>query len=339
MSLNKIHLSNFRSFDNFTSALKSKNLIVGKNGAGKSSFLEAVFFTLTKKSFRTSTLNSLINFDSNSFVVNASLNDSKIALSKEKRKSVKSLKDNLEASKLPLTLILNNFSLNLLEAPKENRRSFVDYILFHVEHDYKSLHSNLKKSLAQRNRALKKGLNSELKSWTKVFVEVSYKITEVKLKLVSTFVENFPLFLESLHLPEKLKDKFKFLSLSYDKGWKNNLLEELRSSYAEDRKRGFTSLGPQTSDLSIKINDQDSGNVLSRGEQKLLILLIYIFFIDMQSKISSNNSIFLIDDLPSELDSVNLEIALNLLENVTCQIFITSLENIEKYKFDMVIDL
>ena len=194
MSLKKIHLSNFRSFNNFTSELKSKNLIIGRNGAGKSSFLEAIFFALTKKSFRTSSINSLINFDSDNFVVSANWNDSKIALSKEKSKSVKIHKDNLEEPKLPLSLVLNNFSLNLLEAPKENRRLFVDYILFHVEQDYKSLHLNLKKSLAQRNRALKKGSNSELKSWTKVFVEVSTKITDIKVNFISSFVENFPLF-------------------------------------------------------------------------------------------------------------------------------------------------
>ena len=204
-----------------------------------------------------------------------SWNDSKIALSKKNSKSVKIHTDNFEESKPSLSLVLNNFSLNLLEAPKENRRLFVDYILFHVEQDYKSLHLNLKKSLAQRNRALKKGSNSELKSWTKVFVEVSTKITDIKLNLISSFVENFPLFLKSLSLPENLKDKFKFLSISFDKGWKKNLIEELRACYAVDRKRGFTSIGPQTSDLSIKINEQESGNVLSRGEQKLLILLTF----------------------------------------------------------------
>ena len=339
MSLKKIHLNNFRSFNNFNSELKSKNLIIGKNGAGKSSFLEAIFFVLTKKSFRTSSLNSLINFDSDNFAVSANWNDSKIALSKKNNQSVKIHTDNLEELKPSLSLVLNNFSLNLLEAPKENRRLFVDYILFHVEQDYKSLHLNFKKSLAQRNRALKKGSNSELKSWTKVFVEVSTKITDIKLNLISSFVENFPLFLKSLSLPENLKDKFKFLSISFDKGWKKNLIEELRACYVVDRKRGFTSIGPQTSDLSIKINEQESGNVLSRGEQKLLILLIYLFFIDMQSNISSNTPIFLIDDLPSELDSRNLDIALNLIQDARCQIFITSLENLEKYEFDMVIDL
>ena len=98
-------------------------------------------------------------------------------------------------------------------------------------------------------------------------------------------------------------------------------------------------MGPQTSDLSVKIKEQDSGNILSRGEQKLLILLIYLFFIKAYNDLKPSKTIFLLDDLPSELDEKNLDLALNLLQDADCQLFITSLENIEKYEFDFVIDL
>ena len=105
-------------------------------------------------------------------------------------------------------------------------------------------------------------------------------IEELMKSFEDSFLKSFPSFVESLSIPENLKDKFKEISITYDKGWKDNLLEELRESFVKDQSRGFTSLGPQTSDLSVKINKQDSGNILSRGEQKLLILLIYLFFIE-----------------------------------------------------------
>ena len=89
----------------------------------------------------------------------------------------------------------------------------------------------------------------------------------------------------------------------------------------------------------MKIKEQESGNILSRGEQKLLILLIYLFFIKAYNDLRPNKTIFLLDDLPSELDDKNLDLALNLLQDVDCQLFITSLENLEKYEFDFVIDL
>ncbi len=337
MSFSKIHLNNFRSFKSSSFNLGKNNLILGKNGAGKSSLLEAIFFIISKKSFRTSSLNAMVNFESSFFKVDAILNEEKFSFTKDLSSSIKSIEGNSQNNFLPL--ILNNFSLNLLEAPKENRRSFIDYLMFHVEHDYKTNHLKFKKALAQRNRALKKSSSSELKSWTKVFIDLSQKLTKMKLEFIDSFLKSFPTFVETLSIPKGLKDKFKSISITYDKGWKDNLLAELRESFVKDQARGFTSLGPQTSDLSVKINKQDSGNILSRGEQKLLILLIYLFFIKAYNDLRPNKTIFLLDDLPSELDEKNLDLALNLLQSADCQLFITSLENLEKYEFDFVIDL
>ena len=337
MSLSKIHLNNFRSFKSSSFNLGKNNLILGKNGAGKSSLLEAIFFILSKKSFRTSSLNAMVNLESRFFKVDAILNEEKYSFTKNLSSSIKSIEGNSQNNFLPL--ILNNFSLNLLEAPKENRRSFIDYLMFHVEHDYKTNHLKFKKALAQRNRALKKSSSSELKSWTKVFIDLSHKLTKIKLEFIDSFLKSFPKFVDTSSIPKALKDKFKSISITYDKGWKDNLLEELRESFVKDQAKGFTSLGPQTSDLSVKINKQDSGNILSRGEQKLLILLIYLFFIKSYNDLRPNKTIFLLDDLPSELDEKNLDLALNLLQSADCQLFITSLENLEKYEFDFVIDL
>ena len=337
MSFSKIHLNNFRSFKSSSFNLGKNNLILGKNGAGKSSFLEAIFFILSKKSFRTSSLNAMVNFESSFFKVDAILNEEKFSLTKDLSSSIKSIEGNFQNNFLPL--ILNNFSLNLLEAPKENRRSFIDYLMFHVEHGYKTNHLKFKKALAQRNRALKKSSSSELKSWTKIFIDLSQKLTKLKLEFIDSFLKSFPTFVDTLSIPKELKVKFKSISITYDKGWKDNLLADLRESFVKDQARGFTSLGPQTSDLSVKINNQDSGNILSRGEQKLLILLIYLFFIKTYNDLRPNKTIFLLDDLPSELDEKNLDLALNLLQSADCQLFITSLENLEKYEFDFVIDL
>ena len=337
MSFSKIYLNNFRSFNSSSFDLGKKNLIIGKNGAGKSSFLEAIFFILSKKSFRTSSLNAMINFESSFFKLDAILDEEKFSFTKDLSSSIKSKEGNFKNNYLPL--ILNNFSLNLLEAPKENRRSFLDYLMFHVEHDYKINHLKFRKALAQRNRALKKSSSSELRSWTKVFIELTQRLTKMKLDFIDSFLKSFPAFVDSSSLPKTLQEKFKSISITYDKGWKDNLLEELRESFIKDQARGFTSLGPQTSDLSVKINEQVSGNILSRGEQKLLILLIYLFFIKAYNDLRPNKTIFLLDDLPSELDDKNLDLALSLLQDADCQLFITSLENLEKYKFDSVIDL
>ena len=61
MYLNQLHLLNFRSFEDSFFDLKDTNLVYGENGCGKTSFLEAIHFSLKSKSFRTSSVNSMIN--------------------------------------------------------------------------------------------------------------------------------------------------------------------------------------------------------------------------------------------------------------------------------------
>jgi DNA replication and repair protein RecF len=117
------------------------------------------------------------------------------------------------------------------------------------------------------------------------------------------------------------------------------LVEALRESYIEDLEKGYTTIGPQKFDLDIKIFGNNSSNILSRGEQKLLILLVFLSFGNFFSNIQDKEVIYLIDDLPSELDEENLALALQALKKTKQQKIISSVKNIENIKFDSVIDL
>ncbi len=338
MLLEKIYLKNFRSFRSFKKNLGNKNLIFGKNGAGKTSFLESIFFSYKQRSFRTSSINSLINFDSDSFLIETRSLNKKFIYKKEKQKKL--LKEiPRENTKLILPMVLDNSSLNFLETPKENRRSFVDYFLFHVKPEYRAAHAQFKKSLAQRNKALKEGGKTDIKTWTNSYVKKSQNIDDLRTEVIMDFLGNFESFLATQNLPNKLRGKFIDVRIGYSSGWENDLLEELRLCYAKDKERGYTSKGPHVSDLSIKIKQTDSGNILSRGEQKLLILLIYIFFCNLNSSKPNNETILLADDLQAELDGSMMDFALEAILAAKAQIFITSLEKMQKDKFDVLIDL
>ncbi len=338
MLLEKIYLKNFRSFSSLKKNLGNKNLIFGKNGVGKTSFLESIFFSYKQRSFRTSSINSLINFDSDSFFVETRSLNKKFIFKKEKQKKLlkETPKENI---KLILPMVLDNFSLNFLEAPKENRRSFIDYFLFHVKPEYRAAHTQFKKSLAQRNKALKEGGKNDIKTWTNSYVKKCQNIDDLRTEVITDFLGNFESFLATQNLPSKLRGKFTDVRIGYSSGWENDLLEELRLCYAKDKERGYTSKGPHVSDLSIKIKQIDTGNILSRGEQKLLILLIYIFFCNLNSSKTNNETILLADDLHAELDGSMMDFALEAILAAKAQIFITSLEKIQKDKFDVLIDL
>ena len=84
-------------------------------------------------------------------------------------------------------------------------------------------------------------------------------------------------------------------------------------NYEEDLLKGYTKSGAHKFDLEIKVLGEKSGNILSRGEQKLLILLIFLSFGDYFTTSQDKNVIYLIDDLASELDDKNLSLALEFL--------------------------
>ena len=109
MYLNQLHLLNFRSFEDSFFDLKDTILVYGENGCGKTSFLEAIHFSLKSKSFRTSSVNSMINKNYDFFRISTKVNSDKKII--EKRIGKVLIKDNYETFKKydVLPLLLNNF--------------------------------------------------------------------------------------------------------------------------------------------------------------------------------------------------------------------------------------
>jgi Recombinational DNA repair ATPase (RecF pathway) len=109
MCLKKLHLLNFRSFKDFLLPIENSALIYGDNGAGKTSILEGIHFALKAKSFRTTSINSMINKDADFFRISSDIYDCKRALEKRTGKAlIKENYDSFDKYDL-LPLLINNF--------------------------------------------------------------------------------------------------------------------------------------------------------------------------------------------------------------------------------------
>ena len=340
MCLSQLHLLNFRSFKDSLFDLKDSVLVFGENGSGKTSFLEAIHFSLKSKSFRTSSVNSMINKDHDFFRISTKNKSDKKIIEKKLGKVL--IKNNYEDFNKydVLPLLINNFSLRFLEQNKEIRREFIDYFLFHVKHDYLEKLKRFKKILFSRNKALRENNKEQISVWTKFLVESSIEINNLRERIVNEVLED----LEE-NILKKLEDKrwveiLSTLEISFFSGWKgDSLKEQLREEYEEDLIKGFTKSGAHKFDLEIKVLGEKSGNILSRGEQKLLILLVFLSFGEFFAKNKNKNLIYLIDDLASELDPKNLNLALQFLDITKGQKIITSVKKIENKSIKQLIDL
>ena len=117
------------------------------------------------------------------------------------------------------------------------------------------------------------------------------------------------------------------IRLGYQRGWSANKSLDyiLQHNIEKDARIGFTSTGPHTADLQIKFKGKIASEIVSKGQQKLLVACLRMAQISLFNQLSRRSCVFLIDDLPSELDKSNRERFLVGLENLKIQVFFTSI--------------
>lgn len=306
------------------------NVIYGDNGSGKTTLLEAIYLLGLGRSFRSKRLDSLIQWDKEEAVVFASLLDGpSIGLSKSKRLG-HVLKINgekqsgwLEPARLLPLQILNSDAFQLLEGSPRVRREFLNWGVFHVEHDFISNWRRAAKCLAQRNLLLKQGRfdPQELQAWDLELARLGELLHLARERYFNAFLPFFWASLERLIKIDKLE-------ISYHRGWDadKSLAEVLEANLERDRRYGATQSGPHRADIHFRLAKQEASQCLSRGQQKLLVSALKISQGKLLSSHSGVRGIYLLDDLPAELDVANCRLVCALLEEMGCQVFLTCVD-------------
>ena len=175
------------------------NLVVGDNGSGKSSLLEAIFFLGHGKSFRSTKSEALINFDNANFVLSAKdVNNNQLGVSKSKLDSGFLIKVNgekkqrvSELAKALAVQIITPESFKLFFGGAKERRKFLDLGLFHVEHSFQRQWKVFSRILKQRNACLKNRIvGEELDYWTEQFYVESQKLSSLRSEYVALLKKN-----------------------------------------------------------------------------------------------------------------------------------------------------
>ncbi len=315
--------------------LEDVNIFTGMNGAGKTSVLEAIYILGLARSFRGTQLQPVIHYSSNTCTVFGELLSSheshpvalgvkrakkggyKIRVAGNDEKSLVRL-----AELLPLQLI-NAASYLLLEGGPKQRRQFIDWGVFHVEQEFYGAWRRMQRALKQRNSALRSGqsTNTSLVAWDNEFIDAASKVDIARQRYFSNFIG---VFYDLLHylLPDS------GLMASYERGWsaEQNLNDVLLGARQKDVKRGFTHFGPHRADLKLTINGLAAGQVLSRGQQKLVVCALKLAQCQLMTKDANKNCILLIDDLPAEIDSVHQAKLCEVLDGLNLQLFMTCVE-------------
>ena len=306
--IERLQISNLRNLTHVNLHATACNVIIGANGSGKTSLLEAIFLLSRGKSFRHHQPKRYIQHHQNTATVYARLNDSS-ALAIQKQADATTIlrlnqttvyNQSILTEQLP-TLLIDPSTMDMLEQGSASRRQLLDWLVFHMKQGFHPQWLAYQRLLKQRNSLLKKTRHltqvqlAELKSWDKGLSNHAALIHHYRERI---FAEWQPYFAESI--AQLLPAYAEQLSLSYNAGYDTNVALDiqLNERLEQDLQLGYTRIGNHRADVHVHWRSNDSAasnnelsdtmheadtnlkvavikeqaaNVLSRGEKKLLI--------------------------------------------------------------------
>lgn len=314
-------LTNFRAHQNALFNFTGKDLIVGKNGAGKTSLLEAIYYLNYTKSYRSNYDLDLIIWGEDFFRLEGKFKNSDLMAAYSKKNRTKQLsvnKNKLQASKfignIPLVLFAPELIEIIIGSPR-NRRQYVDMVIGGIDPTHIDNLNLYRHLLKQRNSALQNiGDYTEIAPWDMQLISIGKQIAQKReafILFISEFLNDYYSKASQGTDSQKVKAIYRPTIKSTD-DWQSIL----QNSFQKDKILGLTSLGPHRDDILFLISGRRLATTASRGEQRTFLLALKRAEIDfLQTKLKNQRPILLLDDIFSELDVERSNSLFELMDN------------------------
>jgi len=326
MILRSVTTQTFRNLDAADLAFHPlAYIVVGRNGQGKTNLLEAIYFLATTKSFRTSRVASLFRFNAPNLFVSGSVERGgiertmSVGLEAEPKRRVLAI--NAEKVALPaylnaLTVFAYSSSrLDILRGAPEERRRFLDRGIASINPAYLELLTRYGRALKQRNALLHdvasgKAPASALDPWDQELAAAAAPVWSARAAYVQQLAETFREIV-AMHRYHVSNVELVYRPATSDV-----------PRVAEIRAR-MSLTGPQRDVLDFVVDGRAAPEVLSGGEQKMIVLFLKFAKIELFRRRTDESPLFLLDDIDAELD---LDILQELLQKLPpkTQVFATS---------------
>ncbi len=350
MKVSRIKIRQFRNLQSIEVVPdKILNVLVGDNGQGKTSFVEALYYLSTLKSFRTGKTSDLVQKDQNGFLIEADVQTSSnlgMTLNVRVVDKVRTLFLNekpTSSSKFATKLravVFSPESLASIKSGPEARRDLIDQAAYQLSERAAQAQRDFSRALRQRNACLKQVKNGELTpemgedilgSLEYNFLSTGAEVIEERLLLLDKIFPKIDGILEKI---TGVKDSLKFSYQSGQRPWierkKDKILDRLRHELNSverrhaERSSGVTLTGPHRHDVSFLFNENDSRIFCSQGQQRAFILAFKIAEIVYHSEAFGSYPLLLLDDVLSEFDEHKRRFLIEFLRNNEAQTFLTT---------------
>ena len=334
-----IDLINFRNFEDYSvSFSKNCNVFYGKNGSGKTNILEAISLFSKGRGLRKDKFSNIIKNNCEKFIIKSDFKSEEIiynliAQTKNTNNRFKKiLTVNNDKSLDSLELIYDQTPFlyflpeteRLFQSSPSIRRSLIDQFIYTSQNKYNKLVNRYNKFIQERSKVLISNISEEswLNQLEKGISADALKIYSLRESQLNILINNLNIYLKDFDLPFKIDvtliDKFYTSNLSNE-----DYEEKLKNNRNIDSLVGGCAIGPHKSDYMFFVNDNSLVSQLSTGQQKTIILLMYLSQCKYLSEIKLKQPILLLDEVCSHLDDINRNVLLTLVETFKSQIFMT----------------
>src|SRR5438034_4052321 len=315
MDLRAITTDNFRNLVPAEIAFHERvNLVVGRNGQGKTNLLEAIYFLATTKSFRTNRVASLIRHGETSVFVSG-------VVSREVEKTLSVGLDvgrNLSPSagrvgepiphkkrvllingeRVPLASYVSAMTvfayssarLEILRGAPEERRRFLDRGIASVDPGYLEQVSRYARVLRQRNALLQSGTTSGLDAWDSELVETAGVLQRARAAYAQTLTQAFDAIVAEHHY------RVSNVRMEY----RPSLVDNLGPMRRAELRARVSLAGPQRDLLDFTVDGRAAAEVLSGGEMKMIVMFLKFAKLELFRRRFEEPAIFLLDDVDAE---------------------------------------
>ena len=323
---------NFRGLKDDEHTFSETNIIIGDNGAGKTSLIEAIYVSLlgTPLNSFSKANKELSRHEEGVFLSESVILDTKGVNSKQsfestnKKKTLSSNDTSMTVREAflstPICLIDSNIEKIASESPQYRRR-LVDRSVFHVEQKHAESYKKLEKALKQRNRSIKNGeRKGAIRSWDRIIAEEGETVTSHR----AAFVEDLKNEISKIQGHVSKKE----ITVQFKRGWDGeSLLEYLTKNINRDIAAKRTMGGPHRADIYIELDQKPAKEFSSKGEEKQMSLSVALGISKAVETKTGALPILLIDELESGLDEASLLRITDYLKNLKNQQLITALKH------------
>jgi DNA replication and repair protein RecF len=298
--------------------------VIGPNGTGKTNLIEALYFALTGRSFRTSDRRDLIPFGGSLARAEATIRDEdglehRLLASVTRSEGRRHLLDGNPADPAtiarhrPPVAVFAPDRLTLVKGPPAERRAHLDGFLAARWPARGELRKRYGQAVAQRNALLSRlaggyGSAEDLRIWDAGLAQAAAPLIEARAEAVAELAESFAGAAAELGLEDAALDYAPRAS-----GTAAEIQAGLEERREQDIRLGRSSWGPHLDELKLTSAERSLRRFGSQGQQRAALLAL--LFAEREALLLARRvtPLLLLDDVMSELDPGRRERLVNRL--------------------------